>query len=750
MADKSIKTRVQLKRGSQSDWATAEAAGFKPLEGEHIFYSDLNKSKIGKKDSDGNLIPLSQLDFTNANDADTLDGKHASEFVLKTDAKAPVDAEKNVQSDWDVTDTSSDAFIKNKPKVIIEGDSRLTDARTPTAHSQAATTINEDATHRFVTDTEKAVWNAKSNFSGNYNDLTNKPTIPTVNDKTLTIQKNGTTVSTFTANSTTDVTANITVPTKTSELTNDSGFKTVDTNTTYDLSAPASKTNGNVTINLVAGGSGSGTDSVVIKGVGATTVATDANGVITISSTDTVIQDSNDNQTVKTGNVIFGANDVIEFVAGTNVSINGDSTNKKITISSTDTNTHNSHTIISGKKADGTTDIKGSLSSGDITLGDSGVTAGKYGPDANKTPSYGNTFNVPEISVNAKGIITAVSNRTVQIPASDNTDTGATSVEVVGTGNAVTTASYDSTSRKLTLTKGAAYLSTSLKGAVNGLAELDANGKVLTSQLPSYVDDVIEGTLSTFPATGETGKIYVDTTTNKTYRWSGSAFVEISASLALGETSSTAYRGDRGKIAYDHSQATHAPSNAEKNQNAFSNIAVSGQTTVEADSTTDTLTLVAGSNVTITTDATNDKITIAAKDTVYTHPTSGVTAGSYNKVTVDANGHVTSGSNPTTLAGYGIADAYTKTAIDTALAGKAASSHGTHVTYATAVPVMDGTAAVGTATTVARGDHKHPTDTSRASAADLTTLTTKVNTLISHGTTDPTSSTASQYYFKYN
>ena len=268
--------------------------------------------------------------------------------------------------------------------------------------------------------------------------------------------------------------------------------------------------------------------------------------------------------------------------------------------------------------------------------------------------------------------------------------------------------------------------------------------------MPSYVDDVIEGTLSTFPATGETGKIYVDTTTNKTYRWSGSAFVEISASLALGETSSTAYRGDRGKIAYDHSQATHAPSNAEKNQNAFSNIAVSGQTTVEADSTTDTLTLVAGSNVTITTDATNDKITIAAKDTVYTHPTSGVTAGSYNKVTVDANGHVTSGSNPTTLAGYGIADAYTKTAIDTALAGKAASSHGTHVTYATAVPVMDGTAAVGTATTVARGDHKHPTDTSRASAADLTTLTTKVNTLISHGTTDPTSSTASQYYFKYN
>ena len=57
-------------------------------------------------------------------------------------------------------------------------------------------------------------------------------------------------------------------------------------------------------------------------------------------------------------------------------------------------------------------------------------------------------------------------------------------------------------------------------------------GTIPADNLPGYVDDVIEGTLSTFPATGETGKIYVDTTTNKTYRWSGSAYVEISASLA--------------------------------------------------------------------------------------------------------------------------------------------------------------------------------------------------------------------------
>lgn len=91
------------------------------------------------------------------------------------------------------------------------------------------------------------------------------------------------------------------------------------------------------------------------------------------------------------------------------------------------------------------------------------------------------------------------------------------------------------------------------KGAASGVAELDSNGLVLSSQLPSYVDDVLEySNVSAFPATGESGKIYVATDTNITYRWTGSAYTEISASLALGETSSTAYRGDRGAAAYAH------------------------------------------------------------------------------------------------------------------------------------------------------------------------------------------------------
>lgn len=90
-------------------------------------------------------------------------------------------------------------------------------------------------------------------------------------------------------------------------------------------------------------------------------------------------------------------------------------------------------------------------------------------------------------------------------------------------------------------------------GSASGVATLDTAGKVPSSQLPSYVDDVLEyANKASFPTTGESGKIYVAQDTNLTYRWSGTAYVEISPSLALGETSSTAYAGDKGKANADN------------------------------------------------------------------------------------------------------------------------------------------------------------------------------------------------------
>lgn len=95
-----------------------------------------------------------------------------------------------------------------------------------------------------------------------------------------------------------------------------------------------------------------------------------------------------------------------------------------------------------------------------------------------------------------------------------------------------------------------AFIST--KGQPGGLAELDSTGKVPAAQLPSYVDDVLEfSTKDQFPQIGETGKIYVSKDTNLTYRWTGTQYLEISQSLALGETSSTAYPGDKGKANRD-------------------------------------------------------------------------------------------------------------------------------------------------------------------------------------------------------
>jgi hypothetical protein len=96
-------------------------------------------------------------------------------------------------------------------------------------------------------------------------------------------------------------------------------------------------------------------------------------------------------------------------------------------------------------------------------------------------------------------------------------------------GNPLTTAELDNNFINLNSDIASRIPSTE-KGVANGVATLDASGLIPTTQLPSYVDDVLEAdNLASFPATGETGKIYVALDTNKTYRWSGSAYVFITS-----------------------------------------------------------------------------------------------------------------------------------------------------------------------------------------------------------------------------
>lgn len=177
------------------------------------------------------------------------------------------------------------------------------------------------------------------------------------------------------------------------------------------------------------------------------------------------------------------------------------------------------------------------------------------------------------------------------------------------------------------------------------------NGTIPASQLPSYVDDVLEYTaLSNFPTTGESGKIYIDQTTNKTYRWSGSAYVEISASLALGETSSTAYRGDRGATAYTHSQNgdVHVTTAQKTAWDAKSNFSgsyndLSDKPTIPSAYThpsSHPASMITGLADVATSGSYNDLTNKPTIPSAYAHPSYTPKSSGLYKVTVDATGHV--------------------------------------------------------------------------------------------------------------
>ena len=183
-------------------------------------------------------------------------------------------------------------------------------------------------------------------------------------------------------------------------------------------------------------------------------------------------------------------------------------------------------------------------------------------------------------------------------------------------------------------------------GVANGVATLGGDGKVPAAQLPSYVDDVLEyDKKASFPTTGETGKIYVAKDTNLTYRWGGSAYVEISVSLALGETSSTAYAGDKGKALA--TRLTTAEANITSNDGDITALQtratnLENGTTAAGKATK----LATARKISLTGDATGNTTFdgSADKSISVTLANSGVTAGTYSAVAVDAKGRVTAGS----------------------------------------------------------------------------------------------------------
>lgn len=205
-----------------------------------------------------------------------------------------------------------------------------------------------------------------------------------------------------------------------------------------------------------------------------------------------------------------------------------------------------------------------------------------------------------------------------------------------------------------------------LKSYVDGNFPKLSGGLIPASYLPSYVDDVIEAaSLSAFPSTGEAGKIYVATNTNLTYRWSGTTYVEISPSLALGETSTTAYAGDKGKAnataiaalkAITISAGTGLTGGGNLTSNRTISLKVATTTTLGGIKVGDRLSIdadgVLDATYTYTLPTASSSILGGVKVGTTLAISSGVlnlksviTAGTYTKVTVDTYGRVTSGAS---------------------------------------------------------------------------------------------------------
>ena len=292
-------------------------------------------------------------------------------------------------------------------------------------------------------------------------------------------------------------------------------------------------------------------------------------------------------------------------------------------------------TLSGDATASGTFDGSGNLTLA-TTLKNSGATAGSYGPGANATPAFGASFEVPEVTVDAKGRVTSIAERTVKLPAAPTSITGnagtatkwatkrtVDGVQMDGSANVHhygTCSTAAATAEKavaltgfvlatgavirvkFTVTNTAANPTLNVNGT-GAKAIRYRNAAVSASYLAANrtYDFVYDGTYY---------QLVGDVDTNTTY------------SLATATKDGLMAKADKSKL-------DGVAAGAEVNQNAFSKIVV-GSTTIIADTEIDTLTLVAGTNITLTPDATNDKVTITAKDTTYTNMT-GATASAAGK-----------------------------------------------------------------------------------------------------------------------
>ena len=218
MSDKILNTRVKQKIDTKANWD--KAVNFVPLKGEIIVYSDLNKIKVG----DG-AKKVGELPFLADNDTKVTSAANHYTPTADSSAQLSVDASSTTTATWNSTQLVTGVNLQRDAKGHVTGvtvDSIKMPAN-PDTHQSIKTLNTSNTAAQTVSSSEAIAGSGTINLhkvakTGSYNDLNNKPTIPTVNNGQLTVQKNGTTVATFAANQGGNTTANITVPTKLADL----------------------------------------------------------------------------------------------------------------------------------------------------------------------------------------------------------------------------------------------------------------------------------------------------------------------------------------------------------------------------------------------------------------------------------------------------------------------------------------------------------------------------------------------------
>ena len=487
---------------------------------------------------------------------------------------------------------------------------------------------------------------------------------------------------------------------------------TADTHYTTGLKVGASNTatgnaaasNGSVYLNALD--NTTVRDSHLIKGTGATTVTSDANGVITINSTNTVYTHPSITASGTTSSPAAIANGgsfttIDSVTVNSNGHVTGYNT-KTVTLptitaaslglgnamhfrgTTTDSITDGATTPTSVKLNGATT--ASSISSGDVVLygGLEFIWTGSKWQKLGDETSFALKSNaISGLSVSGKTITyTKADGSTGTITTQDTVYThpsytakaaGLYKVTVDATGH-VSTATAVTKSDITALGIPSTNTDTNVTQTVttsnaNYPLLLAPSGQTTTTTGTSYFDSGVTLNPSTntiaanitgnagtaTKATQDSAGQQINTTYIKALSISGKTITYTKGNGTTGTitTQDTTYNVATTSAAglmssSDKTKLDGIASGAQVNQNAFSNVKI-GDITVAADSTTDTLTLVAGNNVSITPDATNDKITIAATDTVYTHPSYTTKSSGLYKVTVDATGHV-SGTTAVTKA----------------------------------------------------------------------------------------------------